>query len=266
MENQYGVKFWSVLSVGVFAIIVAIGFAFSTFETIEAGERGVVLRWGNYDGTLGTGFHMINPISTDIIVMDVRVRKFETEASAASKDLQIVKSVIALNAHADPDGVGWIFENVGVGYVDRILSPAIQESVKAGTALFTAEELISKREMVKEEIRAKLVERLAAFRVIVDDFSIIDFKFSAEFDAAIESKQTAEQRALEAENDLRRIEVEAQQRIAEAKAEAEAIRIQAQAITQQGGADYVKLKAIESWNGVLPTYMMDGAMPFINIK
>jgi uncharacterized membrane protein YqiK len=54
-------------------------------------------------------------------------------------------------------------------------------------------------------------------------------------------------------NKLERIKFEAQQKIEQSKAEAETIKIQANAIREQGGAEYIQLKWIEKWNGQLPT-------------
>ena len=266
-------KEWSeakVVTVVVAAIVTAvilITFLFMSFETVTAGERGIVLRWGAYDDILEEGFHVVNPISVKVVTMNVQVQKVEVLADAASKDLQSANSTVALNYHIDPARVGTLYQEIGRDYEAQVIAPAIQEAVKAGTALFTAEELISRRAEVKDAVKQDLVTRLDKFYILIDDFSIVNFEFSAQFDAAIEAKQVAEQQALQAENDLRRIEVEARQTIESAKAKAEAIKIQAQAITQQGGKDYVELKTVEQWNGVLPVnFYGSGPVPFINIK
>ena len=156
---------------------------------------------------------------------------------------------------------------IGKEYRERIIDPALQEAVKSATALYTAEELITKRPEVKDTIKTLLVERLSQEYILVDEFSIVNFDFSPSFNQAIEAKVTAEQNALASKNKLEQVKYEAEQRIATAKGEAEAIRIQADAIQSQGGAEYVNLKAIEKWNGVLPSYMMgNGTVPFVTIK
>lgn len=185
---------------------------------------------------------------------------------AYSKDIQTVESTIALNYHVKPEAVNKLYQEVGKGYQSRIIDPAIQESVKSATAKFTAQELIEQRPKVKEEIKVELLARLEKY-FIVDEFSIINFSFSNEYENAIEEKQVAQQSALKAKNDLERIKTEAEQRVAEAEAEAKAIQIQAEAITQQGGKEYVNLKAIEKWNGILPQTMLpNSGVPFIDIN
>ena len=236
--------------------------------TVGAGERGVQLRFNAVTGkVLDEGLYFRIPFIEKIKKMDVKIQKVETEADSSSKDLQIVDSTIALNFHVDPVKVADLYREVGMNFGSRIISPAIQESVKAGMAQFTAEELITKRPEVREAIKFALRDKLGIRGIIVDEFNIVNFNFSDSFDAAIEAKVTAEQSALEAKNKLEQIKFEAEQKIATATAEAEAIRIKAQAIAQQGGEDYVSLKAVEKWNGILPVQMIPGgAIPFINLS
>lgn len=249
--------------VGLALLLVLFINVLSFFTIVKAGERGVLLRFGNVVEIYDPGLHFQVPIIHAVIMMDVRTQKNEVDVGAASKDLQEIQTRVALNYHADPGRVGDLYQNIGTEYESRIISPAIQESVKAVTAKFTAEELITKRAAVKEEIRTDLKERLNTYYIVIDDLSIVDFSFSSEFDLAIEAKQTAVQQALKAENDLRRVEIEAQQRIETAKAEAESIRIQAEALKQN--ADLIRLKAVERWDGVLPTYVMGDSIPLINL-
>lgn len=257
----------AIISIIIAAVVVVIISAANPFVIINAGERGVVLHWGAVQNKiLDEGIHVIIPIVEHVEKLDVKTQKEEIDVRAASKDLQNVSSRIALNYHLDEENINLLWQKIGKNYKTRIIDPAIQEAIKAITAKYTAEELITKRDMVKEDAKRSLKERLAIEYVIVDELSIVDFNFSSEFNKAIEAKQTAVQDALKAENDLRRIKIEAEQRIAQAEAEAKAIEIQARAVTQQGGKDYVQLKAVEKWNGVLPAQMIPNAtLPFINL-
>lgn len=253
------------IGLGIFALLVLLLIIniFKFFVVIDQGERGVLLEFGHAKAVYEPGLHFQMPIVHRVVVFDVRTKKDQVEAGAASKDLQLVQTTIALNYHPDPAAVDKLYQEVGTEYESRVISPAIQESVKASTAKFTAEELITKRSLVKEDTRLNLVERLDNYHIIIDDFSIVDFSFSPEFDAAIEAKQTAVQDALKAENDLRRIEIEAKQKIETAKADAESIRIQAEALKQN--KDLIELKFVEKWNGVLPNYMLGNALPLLNM-
>jgi len=234
---------------------------------VRAGERGVVLNWGAVQGNImGEGLHFIIPIMQSVKKLDVKTEKKEVAVKSYSKDIQTVDAAVALNYHLDPSAVNKLWQEIGADYESRIIDPSIQESVKAATALFTAQELIELRPKVKDEIKTQLFNRLSGRHIVVDDFSIVNFDFSAEYEKAVEAKQVSQQGALKAENDLKRIKTEAEQRVAQATAEATAIKIQAEAITQQGGKEYVSLKAVEKWNGVLPTQMIPNAtLPFIDL-
>jgi len=228
--------------------LIAVILIFGSFGMVGAGRRGVMLNFGAVqDKILGEGFYIKIPIVQKVVKINVRTVKMEVQALAYSKDIQIVDSTIALNYHLAPEAVNKLYQGIGLGFESRIISPAVQESVKATIANYTAQELVEKRGEVKDEIKAFLTERLLRQDIVVDELSIVNFDFSDTYEAAIEAKQVAQQEVLTAKNKLERVKFEAEQRIAQAKGEAEAIKIQVQAITQQGGKDYVNLKWVEAW-------------------
>ncbi|MEW6324401.1 MAG: prohibitin family protein [Nitrospirota bacterium] len=246
------------------ALLLVIGLATQSFESIGAGERGVVfnmLAGGVQDRVLTEGLQFKIPMVEDIIPIDIKVQKSETDATAASKDLQIVRSRIALNYHIDPERVNAVYRRIGSEFKSRVIDPQVQEAVKAISAQYTAEELITKRAQVRDDIKEAMTARLREFDIVVDEFNIIDFAFSDEFNKAIEAKQTAEQQALKARRDLERVKIEAEQMVTRAKAEADAQRLQRETITPI----LLQLRAIEKWNGVMPQ-VTGGAMPFIDAK
>jgi regulator of protease activity HflC (stomatin/prohibitin superfamily) len=254
----------------VVAVVVVLFVIFSgSLVIIGPGQRGVVINFGAVSPEVwDEGLHFKIPVYQRVEKMDVRVQKEQTEAAAASKDLQDTHSTIAVNFNIIPDKAGWVFQHIGRGYNERVIDPMTQEVVKAVTARYTAIELITNREKVRVEIKDILKARLLDYHISVVDVSIVNFKFSAQFTQAIENKQTAEQMALKASRDLDRIKIEAQQKIAAAQAEAESLRLQRQNIT----SDLVELRrieamqqAIQKWNGVLPQ-VTGGAMPFIDAK
>jgi regulator of protease activity HflC (stomatin/prohibitin superfamily) len=201
--------------------------------------------------------------------MDVKIQKILTDAVASSSDLQDVDLSVALNYHIIPDKANLVYQKIGLEFKERIIDPAIQEVMKAVSARYTAEELITKRPAVSSEMKEALKSRLLTSNIAVDAFSIINFSFSQTFTDAIEAKQTAEQNALKAKRDLDRIKVEAEQTVAAATAEAKALGLQKQNITP----DLIELrkieanlKAIQKWNGILPNVTGSGAIPFIGVN
>ena len=253
-------------------IIGAILFFFlflNPWVQIGAGERGIVLNFGAVQkDVLGEGLHFRIPIMQKIVRMDVKVQKSLTKSAASSADLQEVSSEVALNYHIVQDKANIVYQSIGIHFKERIIDPAVQEVVKAVTAKYSAEELITKRPAVSEAMRANLAERLLVHNIAVDAFSIVGFSFSKIFMEAIESKQTAEQLALKAKRDLDRIKIEAEQKITAARAEAESLRLQRANIS----LDLIELrkveanlKAIDKWNGILPQVTGGGAVPFIGV-
>lgn len=241
-------KFWGF---GIVFVIVLI--LFGCFFIVPGGHYAIVFNKisGTKDKIYDEGIHGKWPILDKAYKYETRILKEEATASAASNDLQTVTSTIALNFRLDETKLVEIFQTEGRKIEEvkaRLIDPSIQESVKAITAKYTAEELITKREMVKEAIKEYMINRLIQYHIIVTDFSMTDFQFSDEFNAAIESKQTAEQLAQKAQRDLERVKLEAQQKIEQAKAEAESLRLQKEQITP----DLIKLRFIETWDGVLP--------------
>lgn len=252
----------------VIGFLVLLIILFGTIRTIAAGQRGVRTRFGATTGDIvkpGLAFKV--PLIDGIVKIDVQTQVENVEATAASKDLQNVTTNVGLNYSVNVDEVIALYRDIGEEYKIRIIDPAIQDAVKAATANFTAEELITKREQVKDNIVDVLKVKFTGQHLNIISINITNFKFSESFETAIEAKVTAEQNALAAKNKLDQVKYEASQRIAQAEGEAKAIAIQAQAIENQGGAKYVQLKTIEKWNGQLPVNLYGSApIPFLNIK
>ena len=253
----------------IVGVIILVLVFFRPWVQVGAGQRGIVLNFGAVQKlVLDEGLHFRIPVMQEIVLMDVKVQKAETDAAAASADLQDVTSRVALNYHVVPDKANIVYQSIGIQFKERIIDPAILEVVKAVTAKYTAEELITKRPAVSEAMRRNLMDRLLVNNIAVDAFSIVTFSFSKVFTEAIESKQTAEQLALKAKRDLDRIKIEAEQKITTARAEAESLRLQRANISP----DLIELrkieanmKAIEKWNGILPQVTGGGAIPLIGL-
>lgn len=249
--------------------IIIVFLLFNPFVTVSAGHTGVVMNLGAVsDNVLTEGFHFKIPIIQTVKLIDCRIQKLEIDSTAASKDLQEIRSKIVVNYRIEPNKSGILYKTVGVSYPDTIIAPSTQESIKAVTAKYTAEQLITDRQSVSSNIKNMLSEKMAPYGIIIDNFNIVSFDFSKEFNSAIESKQTAQQLALKAKQDLDRIKIEAEQKVAQAKAEAESLKVQKQEITPELlklREIEAKLKAIEKWNGEMPQYVSGENGSIMNI-
>jgi prohibitin 1 len=239
--------------VGVLIAIVVLFLVFP-IVIIGVGQRGVV--FNNITGVekriLGEGVHFRIPFVESVTSLPVRVQKTEVHAEAASKDLQTVNTDIVVNWHMDAGKVNSIYQQIGdeKAVQDRILTPAVSEVVKAATAQKTASEVLSKRPELKQDIDKALSKRLAKYDVLLDDVSIVNVNFTPEFNKAIENKQIAQQQAEQAKF-----------LVEKARSEAEANQIKQQSLTPQ----ILQQRAIEKWDGRMPSYLGDTALPFINL-
>lgn len=240
-----------VAAIAVLALVIVVC---NCFTVVQAGHTGVVLTFGAVeDKVFDEGIHFKTPFVQSVVQMNNRTQKIETNGTASSKDLQIITYVVAVNFHVNDDSSATLYQNVGMDYGSVIIVPAIQESIKAVTAQYTAEELITKRQSVGDQIKTALSDKINQYGLTVEIFNIVNFDFSEEFNAAVEAKQTAQQNALKAEQDLARIEVEAQQKITQAEAEAESIRLIQEALSTS--PDYIEYIKWSKWDGELPTVM-----------
>ncbi len=280
MENEKNSTVaWVIRGVIIFFVLI---FLLSCFTIVSAGERGVRVRLGAVVGSFEPGLHFKTPFIETVHKISVKTQTINYDKNGnegdaadtsqlfgASKDLQDVQIGVVINYHISPEKVEEIYAQYRSlnNYEMNVLEPIVRAVVKSTTAQYTAEELVTKRVEVSEKASSVLSEQFLAKNSIIETSSITNFEFSKAFTEAIEAKVTAVQKAEAAKNKLEQIKYEAQQTIETAKATAEAQRIQAQSLAAAGGSDYVQLKALDKWDGHLPTQMIPGSsVPFINLK
>jgi regulator of protease activity HflC (stomatin/prohibitin superfamily) len=274
-------------------IIVALAFLLflvsGMFVVVQAGHVGVVKRFGAVQtNALPEGLHFKRPFVDVVEQIDIRLMPTNAKSTAASKDLQTVSTEVNVTYSVNGELAPLMFQRIGDTrkVAAALVEPAIQESVKAVTAQYTAEELVTKRAQVKiaiqtaieEFIGKTLSEKDIANGVRLANVAITDFVFSVEFNKAIESKVKAEQEALRAKNEfLMRVTQaeasEAEVKLAadakaystqvESEARANAIKIEAAALRDNPAI--IELRGIERWDGALPKFSGSSAVPFLNL-
>ncbi len=225
----------------------------TSVRIIGTGQVGVVTMYGKVTGReLDEGLSFVLPWGINkAVVYDIKVQKESVRSTAASKDLQDVTSEIVLNYNLERGSVGEIHQKIGINYVDKVVTPAINEIFKAASAEYTASQLITERSNLKTRAQQALTERLAPHGIKVTELSIVDFQFSDNFSKAIEEKQVAQQNAERAKFNLEA-----------ARTDAEAQRAQSETLTKE----YLQKQAIEKWDGKLPTYLGSGTVFNIPLK
>lgn len=266
MENKTKVIMGIVITVIIIGIVVLI----ASITTVPTGYVGVKTRFGQVqDDVIQEGFNLKAPFIESIVKIDCRTQKYEIATEASSKDLQKISNLkVVVNYNVDKNNANNLYKEVGKDYQTVLIEPAILESIKQGISQYTAEETITKRSEVADVIINLLKQKLENKGVIVSALNITDLSFSEEFDTAVEQKQIVEQETQKAQYELEKAKVENEKKIENAKADAEVMRQQNEQITE----NYLRLKeieneqkAIEKWNGQLPTTTSD-AIPFINVN
>ncbi|MGI6175091.1 MAG: prohibitin family protein [Christensenellales bacterium] len=253
MEQEKKKRIRKIIILCAVALAVVI-LALESVVIVQAGHTGVVVTTGAVGETvMEEGMHLKAPFAQTIVQMDNRTQKVEADGTASSKDLQIITYVVALNYKIVNDQSAQLYKFVGRDYEHVIIAPAIQESIKAVTAGFTAEELITKRQQVSEQIKSTMSEKITPYGLKSEVFNIVNFDFSEEFNKAVEAKQTAQQAALKAEQDLARIEIEARQKVEQARAEAQSIEMIQDTLAK--APEYIEYIKWSKWDGKLPNVL-----------
>lgn len=250
-HNMKRVALFSV--VGLFVLVTL----FCSFQTIKSGEVGLRVRFGKIiDSNLKEGFNFKIPYVEKIVKVNIKVQKAELSTMAASKDLQDIATVIAVNYRVEGDSASSLYRTVGNAYEAVILEPAIQESVKAVISKYTAEEVVTSRTEVSSKSLEELQDKVSKYGIVIDSFNIINLTFSEEYSNAIEEKQVAEQK-------LATAKLEAEAKLVEAEATKKANDLLRQSLTDE----LIAKQFIEKWDGKLPeTYAGENILGLFNLK
>ncbi len=251
-----------------FLIALFFGFVAMSFTTVTAGTIGVVLRFGRPVRQLTPGPHFVLPFADTVTPVSVQTSIVKPSENAASHDLQVVHAEVTLAYHIDPAYATDILVTLNDDAETRVITPAILEAIKSVTAQYDVQQLVSERPLVSDGIETFVRARLAPYHIVAETTSITDFSFSQDFENAIEAKVTAEQLAEKAKNDLTRIQIQAQQQVAQAQGEADALKLQKEQITPE----LLQLRTIEmmkeKWDGHLPSTLVEGsggALPMMDV-
>lgn len=265
MENPLTPQEKKTLIQGAIVLIVVIllgTLGFGGIRTVGAGEVGIITRFGEVNRVAESGLTFKVPFIESMTKMETRIQKQEVKSDAATKDLQEVKGAVAVNYSITNESALKIYKELGVNYVDTVVTPILTEAFKEGVTQYTAEQLMANRTEAKEYIQENVKNRLGVYGITVVDANLTDLNFSEEFNKAIEQKAVAQQEVEKAKQELEKVKVEAESRVENAKAEAEAQRLQQQTLTDA----MIKKMWIEKWNGQLPTTTTGDSGVMLNLE
>jgi len=267
-----GIRRWVFpLALAVLAVLM-LGL-FTSSSTVQAGHVGVVTTFGSVEPVvLQPGFHFVMPFAQRIVQIDTRISPHTfKQIDAASSELQGVKLTGTMNYHLDPQRAYELYQNVGLEFASNIIDPAFADFIKEVVPQYKVTDILIKRDEIRTAARQKLGDNLQRYGIIVDDVYISDIAFSADYQAAIEKKQTAqqaveterqilEQKRIQAEQNVAEAEGKARATVATAQGEADANRAREASITPQL-IDYLRWTR---WDGRLPMFQ-GGSQPLVSI-
>lgn len=258
------------------------------FAKVGVGHVGVVEHFGKVrESTLPPGFHVTGYFE-HVHPVDTRTQRHNYQTEAFSSDIQQVGLTIAVNENIAQDAAYKLFTTVGTNYLSNLLEPRLMENVKIIVSKYTAEALISNRELLSQQVLERMKADMDQYGINVSTISIENIDFTDSYEAAIEAKQVAtqekqraktlqEQQTMEtqqaAERDKIRAEAEATVKKVNADAEAYAIKTRAEAeaeankkISESLTNDLIAYTKTQRWNGQLPAFNGGSVTPFLNVS
>ena len=259
------------------AIVLVLLVATTCTATVQTGYTGIVTTFGKVeDVTLEAGLHFKSPFQR-IIPMDNREQKSTFNTEAFSSDIQQVNIIGSINYAINKSTAMNLFKEVGTDYFNKLVYPRMLEITKGVFSKYSAENLVANREKLSQDIRDGLDKELTDYGINVISLSIENLDFTDAFTDAVEAKQVAAQRKLQAEieqaqmtmetqqqAERRRIDAEAAANVAKINADADAyatkVRSEAEAeankkIAESLTDNLIRFNEIKNWDGKLPTYM-----------
>ena len=235
--KKYGVI---TLVCGIFLAILLT--FFGSIVSVDTGHVGVVKTFGKVeDYTFDSGFHFKAPWNS-VTQINNQVQKTSIELPCFSKDIQEVNTTYTVNYQISKGNAQNIYRDIGINYLDTVVNPTIQETVKTVIARYSAEDLIGKRAEVAAEIEDLLTTNLQKYNIDVSSTAIENMDFTDTFTAAVEAKAVAAQNKLQAQIEQDRLTMEAQQAAERAKVEA-AAQAEVNKINANAQAEVDKIKA-----------------------
>ena len=274
---------------GVLFTVDLVNPRYGFFAKVDAGYVGIREYFGKVpDEPLQPGFHVTRYFEA-VHPVDVRTQVNSYKLEAFSSDIQQVIVTVAVNSNISSEAAGTLYRTVGMNYLSTLIEPRLAENVKVVISGYTAESLISKREVLSSQVLERMQKDIAPYGIVISNISIQNIDFTDAFEAAVEAKQVAtqekqraktqeEQKTMEAEQAAARkkIEAEAAAEVAKVKADADAYAIQAKAdaeaeanrkISESLTDNLIQYHEINAWDGKLPTYMGgNGTIPIINME
>jgi len=203
-------------------VLVGIAFvgilALNSVACVKTGHVGIVTLFGRVTNrVMGEGIHLINPL-TRVHELSIKTQEVKERAAVPSKEGLIMGLEASVLYHLDPNMAADIFQKIGPGYAEVLLTPNFRSAIRAVTAANTASSLYSDaRETVARQILDALQTQVHPRGVTIENVLLRDLQLPDTLKQAIEAKQQAQQEAQRMEFVLQRERQEAERKRVEAQ-------------------------------------------------
>lgn len=258
-KNKSGQAAGAVLLTLAIIFVIILGVGGCSLTTVDAGEIGVRTQFGKVtENSVEPGLHFVNPIGGHIIPYDVREQKAEIKTPTYTKDMQQADILVVATYALNKSDVGVVHQTYGRTYADKVVLPKVVSAIKDVIGNIEAAALVNAREKAAQTIFENATAQIAAAKVPVTITSLViaNIDYSDVFEKSIEEKVVAQQNAIRAQNETKRVEEEARQQVVRANAEAEAMRIRAEAL--KANQNILLQDAIKKWDGKFPATLFIG--------
>ena len=278
------------LIISAVAVLILLLTTGGSMYTVDQGERGVVLHYGEVSKVADPGLHFKWPYIDRVVRIPTRTTTGTLkDIFGYSSDQQPAQISLSVTFAINDDGVEALYTQFGKidKLYDLVVVPIVTQEIKTVFGQFTAIRSVQHREELNNKTRDAIVTALAKYPYLrIESVQIENVDFSDAYEQTIEDrmkaeveveryKQNLERERIEAQIAATRAQGQADAQIKAAEAEAKAIELRSKAeaasINTKGEAlrqnpEIIRLMQIERRNGILPQTMLpNSAVPMLEL-
>ncbi len=283
---QFQQKAFKPIAVGAIALGVLVLIT-SLVITVPAGHVKVATLFGKVqDDTYHEGLHIVNPL-LDFTSFDLRQKTYKETAGIPAEDKLITKMDVSVQYRTIGEMAPDILRNTGTteALIQVHMIPKLRSILREqGKGVAMSQDFFreSIQKQLQETLQLGLAEFLAPKGLRVETVLIRDVELPAVIRTAITETKRREQEVLKQQAELQRFATEQDQKVKQAESELRAAKLEAKKIKELADAEaykisvinktlaespnYIELKKVEQWNGVLPVYTGGDNIPMIDLR
>lgn len=256
MKSKKGNEDAIAVGLVVFLILVGVGVIalFAGFDTVDAGHKAVLVRFGEITGEMNPGMKWTG-VFTNAEQFNLKERKMVIklvgEDSASDKDGQDVFGEVQINYRLRPDKITQAYTQVGRDdALEDILNMqgVVREGFKSAVVKYTAMETLTMLDELKQSTIERITAKFPSEYFVLENVVVANIDFNPAYKQAIEQKKVAEETSKAVENQVKISKFEADKKIEEARGSAESAKLASSAeafkikVNAEAEAESIRIK------------------------